>query len=370
MKTKKIIIASLLTLTSSLSFSQVGLEGIVVEKYYVSNAADSIDASDNGAVYPLHIGSTTYRVYANLLPGYKMLQLFGNANHPLNIATTTSFYNDPNYGFKVYQGTSVNNTKKNTTLIDSYVTIGGVANGLMGVLKTEDTDGSIGNLQNILANTDPIIGLPITGAGAQDGLMPAPVGNPIITPNILGITTELDIFDQTVGNDFSTSNAAIAALGGVRGVDSVSNHVLLGQFTTDGVFSFHLNLQILTPTVGESQIFVSDSAGVNEYLDSTLNYTSQPIDVSGIEENIFENGSMFVYPNPTSQSIAIASNYGHLLNSKMIDVKIIDMYGRNVLTLKKYNLTNSISVESLNAGIYNIVLSDGLNTKNLRFIKN
>ena len=365
MKTQKIIIASLLMLTSSLSFSQVGLEGIVVEKYYVSNAADSIDASNNGAVYPLHIGSTTYRVYANLLPGYKMLQLFGNTNHPLNIATTTSFYNDPNYGFKVYQGTSVNNTKKNTTLIDSYVTIGGVANGLMGVLKTEDTDGSIGNLQNILANTDPIIGLPITGAGAQDGLMP---GLPI-TPNILGITTELDIFDQTVGNDFTTSNAAIAALGGIEGV-TASNHVLLGQFTTDGIFSFHLNLQLLTPTAGESQIFVSDSAGVNEFLDTTLNYTSQPIDVSGIEENIFENGSMVVYPNPTSQSIAIASNYGHLLNSKMLDVKIIDLSGRQVLTLTKYNLTNSITVESLNAGIYNIVLSDGLNTKNIRFIKN
>ena len=31
-------------LASTLAFSQVGLEGIVVEKYYVSDAADSVDA--------------------------------------------------------------------------------------------------------------------------------------------------------------------------------------------------------------------------------------------------------------------------------------------------------------------------------------
>ena len=67
--------------------AQVGLEGIVVEKFYISNAADSIDAVNNGAVYPLYVGSTTYRVYANLLPGYKLVNLFGNVQHPLNIET-------------------------------------------------------------------------------------------------------------------------------------------------------------------------------------------------------------------------------------------------------------------------------------------
>jgi hypothetical protein len=134
MKKSLLLIATVFT--SFIAFSQVGLEGIVVEKYYVSDAADSTDAGDNGAMYPLHVGSVTYRVYANLLPGYKVIQLFGSPQHTMNVATTTAFYNDPNYGFKVYQGTSVNNTKKNTTLIDSYFTIGGVANGLCGVLKT------------------------------------------------------------------------------------------------------------------------------------------------------------------------------------------------------------------------------------------
>ena len=60
--------------------SQSGLEGIVVEKYYISDSADSINANDQGATYPLAIGSTTYRVYANLLPGIEKAQ----DSEPLN----------------------------------------------------------------------------------------------------------------------------------------------------------------------------------------------------------------------------------------------------------------------------------------------
>ena len=365
MKTKNILFALLSNLILFPAISQIGLEGIVVEKYYISDAADSANAASNGAVYPLGVGSVTYRVYANLLPGYKVIQMFGNSVHTLNIATTTAFYNDPNYGFSVYQGTSLNNTKKNTTLIDSYLTIGGVASGLMGVLKTEDTDGTIGNLQNILANTDPLIGLPITGTGAQDGLMS---GTPTL-PTVLGITTELDIFDQTAGNDFTTNNAAIAGLGGVEGLTS-SNHVLLGQFTTDGVFSFHLNLQIATPIAGESQLFVSDSAGTNEFLDTTLNYTSGVIiDNTGIEELQSNTPSFILYPNPTQHSIAIKTLNTNLSGSEVFDVQIIDMSGRTVINKTKHSLVDPIYVVGLNEGIYTLKLINGKDTSSLRLVK-
>ena len=56
MHLKKSILALILSITINQSFSQLGLEGIVVEKYYISNSADSIDAANNGAVHPLHIG--------------------------------------------------------------------------------------------------------------------------------------------------------------------------------------------------------------------------------------------------------------------------------------------------------------------------
>ena len=245
--------------------SQSGLEGIVVEKYYISDSADSINANDQGATYPLAIGSTTYRVYANLLPGYRIGSIWGSSAHTLNFSTTTSFYNDPNYGGSIYSGTSVNNTKKNTTLIDSYITIGAVAAGKIGVLKTEDTDGTIGNIQGILANNNLEMGLPIMGTSGMDGLM---TGTPQIL-NVLGLTTELDIFDQTPGNDFTCNDCAIAALAGVSGV-TPSNHVLLGQFTTDGIFSFKLNLQVLDTIPGNATIYVSDSVIAGEFTFLTI----------------------------------------------------------------------------------------------------
>jgi hypothetical protein len=346
-------------LTSTLAFSQVGLEGIVVEKYYVSDAADSTDAGDNGAMYPLHVGSTTYRVYANLLPGYKVIQLFGSAQHTLNVHTTTAFYNDPNYGFKVYQGTSVNNTKKNTTLIDSYFTIGGVANGLCGVLKTEDTDGTIGNNQGILANNDALAGLPITGIDGVDGLMP---GAPIL-PNVLGITTELDIFDQTVGNDFTTNGAAIAALGGMEGV-TPSNHVLLGQFTTDGIFSFRLNLQLSTPVAGESQIFVADSALTGEFVDSTLVYSVPSV---GVEEIVaIPNVEFSAYPNPCENELTLIQSINQV---DKVSMKIYDITGRVVSSDIYWSAKHTVDTSSLPSGFYTVQLERKGKIHSVKFVK-
>jgi hypothetical protein len=343
--------------------AQVGLEGIIVEKYYVADAADSTDAADNFAVYPLHVGATTYRVYADLLPGYKVIQMFGNQNHPLTVSTSTAFYNDPNYGFAVYQGISVNNTKKNTTLIDSYLTVGGVANGQMGVLKVEDTDGSIGNLQGLLANNDPSAGAPITGTNGVDGLMP---GSPIV-PNTLGLTNELDVFDQVPGSTFTTSGGTIAALGGVEGVTS-ENRVLLGQFTTEGVFSFKLNLQLATPTAGESQIFVADSALVGEFQDSTLMYTSYiPVveSVASIEANDL---NFVAYPNPVKETFIIAQRGG--MNADKVLVTITDVSGRIVY---QNNLVSSKMVVDASAwteGFYLVNIQYRSGSETVKIVKN
>ena len=366
---KKIVLSiSFIALSGFLTktTAQVGLEGVVVEKFYISNAADSIDAVNNGAVYPLYVGSTTYRVYANLLPGYKLVNLFGNVQHPLNIETSTAFYNDPNFGFKVYQGTSVNNTKKNTTLIDSYISMGGVANGQMGVLKSEDTDGSIGNLQGILANTDPQMGLPITGANSADGLMP---GTPV-TPSVLGISNELDIFDQTAGSLFTTTNGAVSTLGGVEGV-TASNHVLIGQFTTNGDFSFKLNLQILTPVPGESQIFVADTPTGTELTDTTLIYNSNPNGGVGIEETVASAAlsmDFTVYPNPTSETFAIRQT-GNMTQSNY-DYSVTDLSGKIVLSGHSNSQVTNVDATALQTGIYLVTMSQDGIVSTSKLIKN
>lgn len=359
---KKFLFLIAAVCSTTMSFAQAGLEGIVVEKYYVSDAADSTDAGDNGAVYPLHVGSVTYRVYANLLPGYKVIQMFGSPQHTFNVHTSTSFYNDPNYGFKVYQGTSVNNTKKNTTLIDSYFTIGGVASGLCGVLKTEDTDGTIGNNQGILANNDALAGLPITGINGVDGLMP---GAPII-PNVLGITNELDIFDQSVGNDFTTNGAAIAALGGMDGV-TPSNHVLLGQFTTDGIFSFRLNLQLATPNAGESQIFVADSALTGEFVDTTLVYTSLPPVIDYVQTNRTIGKTDFsAYPNPCQSELTLLQSNDQV---DRVAMKIFDVTGRVVMNEVYWAAKHTVNTSDFPQGIYTVQLERQGQLYTLKFVK-
>ncbi len=366
---KKIVLSiSFLALSGFLTktTAQVGLEGVVVEKFYISNAADSIDAVNNGAVYPLYVGSTTYRVYANLLPGYKLVNLYGDATHPLNIETTTAFYNDPNYGFKLYQGTSVNNTKKNTTMIDSYLSMGGVANGLMGVLKSEDTDGSIGNLQGILANIDSQMGLPITGANSSDGLMP---GIPSV-PGGLGFSTELDVFDQTAGSILTTTNGAVYVLGGVEGV-TASNHVLIGQFTTNGDFSFKLNLQILTPTAGVTELYVADTPTGTELTDTTLTYNSNPNGGVGIEETISQSALSIdytVYPNPTSESFAIRQT-GNMTQSNF-DYTVTDLSGKTVVSGHSNAKTTQVDASNLQTGIYLVTMTQDGIVSTSKLIKN
>ncbi len=258
-----------LMLAASSAFSQ-GLQGIVVEKYYQANAADVADATSAGAVTPLTTNSVTYRVYVDMAAGYKFNSLFGNAAHNLTVNTTTGFYNDPSWGVSINPGTvSTANIRKNTGMIDSWFTTGGVASGKAGVLKSEDTDGTIGNAQSILANNPGgCFGLPINGTSGQDGFLPSS-GTTYIVPNGLGLGTALDVLDQTNGGSIVLTNGSIAALGGVQGPTS-SNMVLIGQFTTNGQFSFALNLQIQNIATGVAENYVSSNPTGAELTNSTL----------------------------------------------------------------------------------------------------
>lgn len=269
MKAIKFILGMGLMLAASSAFSQ-GLQGIVVEKYYQANAADVADATAAGAVTPLTTSSVTYRVYVDMAAGYKFNSLFGNAAHNLTVNTTTGFYNDPSWGVSINPGTvSTTNIRKNTGMIDSWFTTGGVASGKAGVLKSEDTDGTIGNQQNILANNPGgCFGLPINGASGQDGFLPSS-GTTYVVPNGLGLGSALDVLDQTNGGAIVLTNGSIAALGGVQGPTS-SNMVLIGQFTTNGEFSFALNLQIQNIATGVAENYVSSNPTGSELTDPTL----------------------------------------------------------------------------------------------------
>lgn len=285
MKTKKLILGLGISLLGCMGMkAQTGLQGIIVEKYYQTNAADAANALSNSAATTLNPGSVVYRVYVDMAPGYKFIQIFGNGNHPLLINTTTNFYNDPNSPAVIgAQGSSTTQVRQNTRMIDSYLTTGGVAAGRVGVLKTEDTDGSIGNANGVLANNPGgLFGAPINSVnpGAADGFA---IGTPVV-PTALGIGTAADIFDQTPGNAFSVTNGAVSALGGIAGT-TTTNLVLIGQFTTDGVLGFKLNVQVQNTVTSVAETWVADNVQSGEFTLSALTLAPPTVTVTSPANN-------------------------------------------------------------------------------------
>lgn len=259
---------------ASMQSNAQGLEGLIVERYYITDAADEANAIAQGAVSPLPVGSVAYRVYVDMAPGYKFSQIFGNTQHNLTVNTTTSFFNDPNYGVAVNPATiSVNNSKKHTALIDSWFTTGGAAATKVGVMEEDDTDGTIGNNQGILANNPGgCYGLPINGTNAQDGLVPSSATTYLV-PNTLGLGSILDVLDQTDGNSITISNGTIAALGGIVG-PTASNRVLIAQFTTNGVLSLAFNVQLVNIASGNAENYVASNPGAGELTHPSLTFIS------------------------------------------------------------------------------------------------
>jgi hypothetical protein len=259
---------------STLNTNAQGLEGLVIERYYITDAADEADAVDQGAVSPLPAGSVAYRVYVDMAEGYKFSQIYGSAAHNLTVNTTTSFFNDPNYGVAVNPATiSVNNSRKHTALIDSWFTTGGAASTKVGVMEEEDTDGTIGNQHNVLANNPGgCYGLPINGTSAQDGLVPSSATTYLV-PNTLGLGSVLNVLDQTDGNSITITDGTIAALGGIVG-PTASNRVLVAQFTTDGVLSLAFNVQLVNIATGNAENYVSSNPTPGELTHPTLTFIS------------------------------------------------------------------------------------------------
>jgi len=273
---KKIIVTLSLSLPGFFLHAQNGLENIIVEKYYISNAADAAQAdvdiddynTDNGTSLPhgaLPAGSVTYRVYADLLPNYKIMSIYGDAAinpcapQPLMIATTTSFYNHPLGTSTPVPGTAKTVIKNNLMAIDSYYSLGGVCTGNHGILKAED-NGALNNITvasnpaGVLLNNHADAGIVLT---TQDGMI---AGSGVISPSTAGFTATNDaVFnDGTILSDtFLLKDGSWFTSAGAAGPDPATNKVLIGQFTTGGVFSFQLNIMIKSTTTGLPEYYVA-----------------------------------------------------------------------------------------------------------------
>jgi hypothetical protein len=264
-------------------FSFVGkaqIEKVIVETYYVSDTLDVTDTID-GATRALPVGSKTYRVYIDLKRGYKLAKIFGDANHALKIKSTANFFNNIDrpseyYGYLIKKNYFTGNP---TLALDSWLTLGLATTVNNGILKTQDTNGTIrtnnwkgtaGISGGILRNNDPAIGIPLT---SKDGLLPNVTTytngfNDHGFTNGLGSASGRDttVFGDTiVGSQFISHDAYLYQSSGVMGAFADSNQVLVAQLTTTGTLSFELNVLILDSNGNNPTYYVAKGSSADNY---------------------------------------------------------------------------------------------------------
>jgi hypothetical protein len=261
--------------------TQAQIQNVIVEKYYVADSFD-IANTDGGQLQP---GAVTYRVYVDLESGSKISRVFADSLHLLKFKSSQPFFNNDTlstfnggtYGFKINR----NDLAINTVGLDSWITIAAATNKHHGILKTEDTDGTeVGgnnNDQNLLSNTDPSAGVPLT---TQDGLILSSVlvSNYLVGGDLPAINSLNDstIFGSDTATAFISANATLQFNGGILG-QGPSNNVLIGQFTTAGQLEFELNITVI------------DSTG------STINYVASGNDTV-IQNSIYKSLPLLKYP--------------------------------------------------------------------------
>lgn len=293
---------------SSSAFSQ--LEKIIVETYYISNYADSTDTIGG----KVEAGSTTYRIYVDMLPGSKLKKIYGNNEHPFSISSTDYFYNNIE-GQTFAKDFIKARYGENTVALDTWLTLGQTTKKqgnktYFGLLKSQDIDGSfIGGVNNdggsamisdgMLTNNDALLGIPLTISDGMDTMV-----------NIPDTWIDNGIKDFVSGNDstifgslvpkmsFSSTSFALQN-SGVSGVLSDSNQVLIAQLTTKGQLSFEINLEIeaLVDGVLQTLKYVSKDTLLqsDEEVSSFLSY---PYSCGCTDGNYLEYDKSFVCSLP------------------------------------------------------------------------
>lgn len=265
-----LLITSILVSFFSSTYSQSihGLEKIIVEKYYVSDSADS--KTKSGGYLP--VGSVTYRIFVDLLPAYRFQAAYGVPGHVMKIATTTSFFNNEENGAAIANYISSDKLPDNTLMVDSWLSVGAAAENYIGMLKSDDTSKPLINSDGLLQKADSSAGIPLS---VRDGMFQT---HPVSVVTLFGIDSAmLSLFGKKNSNEkgqvFSTDNGSWASFGGSIGVHPM-NRVLIAQLTTDGELSFKLNIQIGTPD-GKVENYVAENPVGNEILFPGLTFTSQ-----------------------------------------------------------------------------------------------
>jgi hypothetical protein len=257
---------SLYLLLSSGSYAQ-GLEGIIIEKYYIADKEDAY--ASNGR---LPAGSVTYRIYADLLPGYRLQAVYGVEDHEMKITTTTGFYNHPGFGGNVPNVIPDRILHQDLAMLDSWLSMGAASEYNWGVLKVEDD--TVNTIRSkykptpLLQNSSKKSGIAVRD---RDGLMKIDRAVPKVIG--FGLDSLIKMFDKTEnatnGVIFQTKNGSWACLEGSVG-PLESNRILIAQLTTDGTLYFELNIQIGTPDGGVERYVARNPKDGERLMDSLI----------------------------------------------------------------------------------------------------
>lgn len=267
MKNCKHILFLILLFLSGLIHAQI--ENVVIETYYESNRADSIEISNAGGM-PLDSGTTTYRIYIDLMPGSKLTKIYGDLNHPLKFSSTAPFFNNVD-GFTFGKDFNNLNFHKNPArALDTWITIGQTTKTVAGktnygILKSQDRNGSTISIAGgdiVLTNQTEPMGIFLTNQDGMDTINATP---PASWFNQGFLTSGIDstMFGSTIVQTEFVSHNAILRNSGVRGVIPDSNQVLIAQLTTKGKIAFELNLvieELINGAVTTSTYVAKDSA--------------------------------------------------------------------------------------------------------------
>ncbi len=249
-----LIIISLLASGYLTSFAQI--ERVNIETYYIADANDATDTT--GGL--LEEGAVTYRVFIDLLPGSKIISIYGDNNHPLVFSSDQPFFNHREEGITFGKDLNKNRLSSGTVPLDSYITLGQCSRSFsqgayFGIPKDKDQDGSVvGGVNNdggssqiaegLLTNDDSRLGIPLTTA---DGLtFSNELPDSWIDIGFIDLISNKDttIFGASTPKSHFNMNNVSLQNSGVSGPDAKDNQILVAQLTTKGEISFEINLEV------------------------------------------------------------------------------------------------------------------------------
>jgi hypothetical protein len=315
------IMICMIFLSAGAMTAQIGLEDVIIETYYVANATDI--AQDGGMVFtPLPTGAKTYRVYVDMLAGWELQAVYAATNlgtgevDTMVIRSTQPFWNHTDKG-KTY-GYQIANAQLplNVVGLDSWFSTNrtSVANqAVLEVSPTEDTNGAATTHPhtpvNVLSHNDPAAGLALTVEDGSIALASTVVWTP--TP---GLEPLLDVMFADV-NDPSTelvvSDGALGIVGSpLTGANATSNRVCIGQFTTAGIFSGQINVQLRRISDNLVEQYVAHTPAGGQFSHPALVWGPNALPTIAISAPT--EGQMFVAPTTVNFDATASDSDGSI----------------------------------------------------------